>query len=399
MKSSKKKDEIIIHIGSHKTGSTSIQKYLTYHQYDLNDVGVFCFDSQGQPRKRATGSQLVTVYEQDGEILKKINLKPLKHIKKLDTKHRVILSAEGLFWLDSPDHIEAFKSRLDNLCQQAKIIVYLRRQDLCAVSHKAQGCKTLPASLTYGHDLTALPNLSNPNVKRFFDYYSKISAWGDIFGDENLIIRVFEADKLKDSDVVSDFLNCCNIPYQPPSESKKYNITLARDKQLFLHEVRSFFPEPSQELKMLISEITRINRNENTENKERLLPSKEKAYLFYNEFRESNRLLNQRFKISDEKSIFKEDFSFYPDQENNSLDRNELLRLFSTAFQKVASKVKEEQEEIVTAKFLKEIALQVESSNRDAAKALMEKAYQLRPSSQAIQKKVLEYRGQTTRKN
>ena len=64
-------------------------------------------------------------------------------------------------------------------------------------------------------------------------------------------------------------------------------------------------------------------------NKSKLLPSRESAKTFYNYFKNSNELLNNRFKINSSKYIFNNDFSMYPSLEDDKgLSKKELLEFF-----------------------------------------------------------------------
>lgn len=53
--------------------------------------------------------------------------------------------------------------------------------------------------------------------------------------------------------------------------------------------------------------------NQNLDNNGKLMPSKEEAKNFYLRYKESNKKLNERFKINKLEYIFDEDFSMYSD--------------------------------------------------------------------------------------
>ena len=46
-----------------------------------------------------------------------------------------------------------------------------------------------------------------PQGIQWLDYLRVLDMWGQVFGEENLTIRIFEPEQLKDGDLLADFFS------------------------------------------------------------------------------------------------------------------------------------------------------------------------------------------------
>jgi len=223
----------------------------------------------------------------------------------------VIVSLEGLSWIFDREVVRQFHDELAADFDVIKIIVYLRRQDKQAVSHHQQGSKPSgeKAAEFYGNRPTALPDYS-PHLQNYLNYNQRIGHWADAFGDANICLRIFERHHLKDGDVVSDFIATTGIPIQPDFIIKNESDGLLKTKVGHLMHQKK------------INKGLRYRFLEKLTAGEKMLPSAQDAAAFYANFRESNKSLNERFKISPYQYLFDDDFSAYPPQRNDLWTEN-----------------------------------------------------------------------------
>lgn len=297
--------KIYIHTGQHKTGTTSLQQMLFDNRLKLNEeenISFFTTDTKNRVIKNGNTCCWIKInkrnVENDASIVSPEVL--AQNLAKLPND--VIMSAECFSWIFDKQELLRFKEELSKFFDEIIIIVYIRRQDKQIVSLYQQRSKKHrpPSNFFYGNEPTAIP-MYNKNLDYYFDYNKRISKWGDVFGDDNIIIRVFDKKTLYKGDIVSDFCNLLNI--KNITSSMKKNVSNGFEKTKVSHLMSSLGMR--NDLRKII--------NQNLDNNGKLMPSKEEAKNFYLRYKESNKKLNERFKINKSEYIFDEDFSMYSD--------------------------------------------------------------------------------------
>jgi len=197
---------IYIHIGPHKTGTKTIQRGLRKNQSQLERNGYRCPRS-GQLYSRFCGNFLLG-YElsRPRQKEKHTALKDIAEEISSDDQHsRVILSAEN-FENVPPSGIKALKKALEPA--EFRVVLYPRRQDKILQSHWMQEIKNpeMPPPPTFREYIE-----QEGYRKNFRDYGELIDAWGDVFGRENMRVRVLEREQLTHGDLFHDFLVTCDV--------------------------------------------------------------------------------------------------------------------------------------------------------------------------------------------
>lgn len=235
-----------IHIGMHKTGTTSIQKGLWRVREQLADKG-YCYP--GSMPNHSLFLQSLVLHHDDAKVRgsramnRKLNIINADSFKKLQEQallmlasarnpqyHSAILSAESLSMLRR-DPVLAFKDLLLSSNDEAKIIIYLRDP----VSY---------ASSIYHQHVKG--GGSGQNIKILLPRYrQKVKHWIEIFGNENLTIRPFNRDDWPEGDLYKDFFSAVDLD---PSllDSNDFKIAFSSDG-----ENKSFSNEVVQLLEML----------------------------------------------------------------------------------------------------------------------------------------------------
>jgi len=379
-------DTIYLHIGSHKTGTSSIQSFLRNNvdilikKYDLTYYTPAIWPLKFIERKPDVDLRL------DG-------FNSLKGIKT----NRVIISHENYSWLSNAEDLKALHNKLMNYAESVKIIVYLRRQDSLAISQKQEGTKWLDNSVAYGHEISALPTKLTSYASHYLDFYSRVEKWASAFGEENIIIKLFQTDTLLNGDVVDDFLNVLNISAKDNGFKSvgRVNESLSKSKQVFLHQTRPYFLDGSSEKKLLVEKILKLQL---AGEKEKLLPSRIMAKRFYEQFKDGNRRLNKKYKISEYDDLFADDFNMYSTNlcVEKPLSTNEIIELFSYVLKDISEEIQEQEsynnDPRSIAYWLRDIALSIEDENVMLAMKIMLKARKLNPKGKFINQKINEYK-------
>jgi len=291
----------IVHIGSHKTGSTSIQKALTANLTILKEKGYDCFfkNQDGTPHIIGNINPWFTAFPDSIEQGFVLNDKDRLAREMSRLSGNTIISSESFSWIFEKEELQAFRRELSRYFDEIKIIVYIRRQDAQIISHHQQGSKDmhLPGNDFYGNEPAAIPS-PQAHYRLYLDYDRKISLWADVFGTDNINVRVFDKKSLYKGDAVHDFFHLLGIE---GIEAVKENVSFGFEKE----KVGFLMNSLSMEGRLRDTIIAGL------EDHGKLLPARDAAEAFYRQYRESNRKLNQKYHIAEIDTIFEEDFSAY----------------------------------------------------------------------------------------
>lgn len=197
---------IFLHIGPHKTGTTTIQEGLNIHRdmllrYDflVPKTGQVFSTNAGQHNlaRELRGDDRFNVQKGTWKEL-------LNEINKSNTEN-VILSSEG-FSLLPLEKINELRNYLTGFL--VKIIVYVRRQDLVLQSYWAEVTKS--GDYEHGNKDFDVWMDKYDFENRNGNYQKLLDKWSSVFGKENIIVRVLEKNQLNGS-LFNDFLSTCGI--------------------------------------------------------------------------------------------------------------------------------------------------------------------------------------------
>ncbi|MDD2223448.1 MAG: hypothetical protein PHF42_08430 [Pseudomonas sp.] len=213
------KKEIFIHVGMHKTGSSSIQASLNkYHANGIRyaDLG---FVNHSQPLLTAflENPERYHIHIKNGRskdqiraIKEKTLLLLLRELNRPDCE-KIIISGEGLSSLSFKELI-VFKEILSKFTEKITVIAYIRDP----VSYMSSDFQE---SVKGGYSGSELP----------LPYYrEKFEKFLRVFGRKNINFRLFDRRSLVNSSVVSDFCELVNIPYASVVE-KAFNESISLD--------------------------------------------------------------------------------------------------------------------------------------------------------------------------
>ncbi len=169
---------LYLHIGQHKTGSTSIQSFCKRNKKLFNKMGYEYPGNKGHHH-----GFYKTVVNED-------NFNIVAYLKKLEKQkfEKFILSSEG-FCKCSRNNIENLASVLKRLKWDVQIVVYLRRQDKAIESIYTQMLKNQKIKISID-EYVKRSKFKNLQYGKFLD------SWSEVFGKENIKILLFDKVKL-----------------------------------------------------------------------------------------------------------------------------------------------------------------------------------------------------------
>jgi hypothetical protein len=240
--------KIFIHIGTPKTGTTAIQKFLSENYKKLLNAGYY-YPIVGRGYRNNTRNISNPEIWMNGTVLKDLSsFKAL--LKKFDTlkSKNLILSDECLFMKGSNDwYGEDIKKLLNNY--EIKLIVYLRPAPdyLCGLWQE---------SVKYRYTLTLEESIAKSN------YYEELHTLKNLMcmiKRENVLIRIYDKKKLFKHNSVYDFAQSIKLvsPEKYIISSDKINTSLDRvsaNKILFFNKIARLPPDDNSKLYKYITD-------------------------------------------------------------------------------------------------------------------------------------------------
>ena len=211
---------LYIHIGTSKTGTTTIQTYCGINREQLKSKGVL-FPIMPYHYDRITKNRnghflYAKIYEngvRNKEKEKQVLKQELDYIVDCFKDYdNVLLSEESIWWATATRRKGLWKYLQEHSQQnnyQVKIIVYLRRQDQFMMSRYNQIIKTDTGGGTqrfyeYFKDM-------NGKYKCVMNYRQRLDYMAKFFPKENIVVKRFDRSYFYNGDLNADFLHILGV--------------------------------------------------------------------------------------------------------------------------------------------------------------------------------------------
>ena len=193
---------LYLHIGTPKTGTTSIQNLLHHNRDTLLHQGYL------YPGLGADVSSHSFLWEQETAAERCLELLR-RELSDSGARH-VIISAESLqhLWSSRAGAASVRSWTVSLGCTDVRIIVYLREQASWMCSFLSQDLR----SGRCGWRRAQLPHPQDNPRRLQMDHRHTLECWGEAFGHENLCVRVFAADAFAQGDLLCDFMQAAELP-------------------------------------------------------------------------------------------------------------------------------------------------------------------------------------------
>jgi len=209
--------KLIIHAGTPKTGTTSLQVYLNKKQRKLHKLGILYPNrshNPDAPKHQWLEKNLVRTHPQN--LLD--NFKDILSDVDEDT-HTILLSSEGIYnhWWDFPDESKALLLELSMLFE-INLWVWFREPLGFAESFYKQ-CMRNPdveSIPCYGKDLSFAEILDDPWFSQHLNYMSFVNKCDSLFGKSAVSVFEYQQDTVK---TVSQLLGLAT-PHDNPTPRK-----------------------------------------------------------------------------------------------------------------------------------------------------------------------------------
>jgi hypothetical protein len=322
--------QCVLHIGTEKTGSTSIQQFLGNNRSNLARAGFFLPKSLS-PYKVVANHEVLTTYALDAGKINddlrraagvvspdavvpyraRVDAELKREIEAAAPADTLLLSNEHCHSrLTSVDEIKTLKDWLGKFARQFRIVVYLRPQHDLAISLYDQALKA-------GYcDIDVLPMFAPQGgqwvEKLYFDYDALLMRWGAVFGDDRLDVRRYSRECLASGDVIVDFMSAIGCDARSFTRSANANVSISAQNQPVLNAVNRYAKShpgavTSAARFRLISALQAASKGPGRR------PSRAEAQRFLSMFGEGNERVRARF-FPAQASLFNIDWTAFAEQ-------------------------------------------------------------------------------------
>jgi len=213
-------NKAIVHIGTEKTGTTSLQKFLYINRERLKKINYLypvSINNAGAFPNTALSAycanhihdyhlknNIKTLAQKDA-FNKELKINFLKELKSNNGKDLIISSEHFHSRVRTIKGMQRLKDILRGY--NIKIVIYLRPQVDMAISHYSTALKSSNSTQTLTEYIKHICKIDN-----YYCNYKKIlDNWSAVFGKENLIVRLYSRQELQDGDIIKDFLHLSGV--------------------------------------------------------------------------------------------------------------------------------------------------------------------------------------------
>lgn len=214
----REKPECLLHIGHSKTGSSSIQRAMASHRTVLMERGVYYPQTPGWANHALIPASVAPPSLRENGIHPAFwgglsAVERIKHFRatfpeeiatSAASARLVVLSSEQcVFVLPDDASVRRLRALLQENFRRVRIVIYLRRQD----EHFASAYTQRLRDGIIEHPV--LP-VGDDTVRAEYDYCALLQRWANVFGEDSVIVRLFDTNEFVGGDVIDDLLHLCN---------------------------------------------------------------------------------------------------------------------------------------------------------------------------------------------
>jgi hypothetical protein len=296
----------ILHLGSEKTGTSSIQKALGTQRERLISEGFWYPRSFANPGanvhlKLSRAAQEGTLTERDSEVLE------FQREYELAVKAGVnttILSSE-FFHSEMRDanSVSRLREFLSHYFDRFQLVYYARRQDQMLASMHSTAVK---GAWTTNPDAMSVYDSKG---HYYFDHFAVCNLWSEQFGRDALVCRVYERERLVHEDVVDDFMAIVGCLQRDKRVGGAANESLSLETMWALLLVNGSQHKDNKELRRKL-----IAMGKRRKGKRVPMLTRSDAQAFHGRFLESNRKFFANYVDPTVATDFSGDFSGFPEK-------------------------------------------------------------------------------------
>lgn len=295
----------ILHLGSEKTGTSSIQKYFGLHRQALLNEGFWYPKSFTNPAGHV--HLRLSDAAADGTLAKNAPLaaefrEELAAARDQGMKAAIFSSEFFHSQLRDKASVERLHRFLSAFFDPIRLVYYARRQD--------QMLASMHSTAVQGAWTTETGALSVYETKGhyYFDHAAVCDLWSGEFGRDSLTCRIYERDKLVNGDIVDDFSTVIGLELEEQRSRVSSNESLSLETMWVLLMLNGSRHKDNKELRR---KLIATGKKRNGPRVPML--TRDQAKQFLSQFAESNRAFFARYIDASMAGGFSSDFERFPE--------------------------------------------------------------------------------------
>lgn len=203
-----KPPRLLLHIGMHKTGSTSLQRFFVRNRAVLGCLGVHyprAFDANGKRLPKHNDLFHAISHEKDSGTAHPLLGPSAERVemlaRQIETKRITVVSAEGLSG-ESPAFAKAFAPLRGRI--EVRVICFIRRQDDWAKSFYKQMVQS--REVREGRSFEEF--IAARSTREHLDYAQLLDWWADALGETSIRVEIYKPG----TRVLPAFLRAAELP-------------------------------------------------------------------------------------------------------------------------------------------------------------------------------------------
>ncbi len=325
-----------LHIGTAKTGTTSIQSFLYKNRKSLLDKYGILYPQFESKFRTGTNHRALSYYAASEKLLSDPKWKirsaeekvrwesdfrqSFRHGMKHGFKAGFIDRIRHLFkkpssyghYFFSSEHLHSRitkKSQVAHLVEmlseffdEINLVIFLKPQSSLAVSRYSTVLRSGKANENIFKSLT--------EQNTFYNYHKFLNWWGELLGDQFITIRIIDDGLAQPMDVVDEMCSIMGIDKKSlPKAATRKNTHLNAESLDFLYILNQHILNKNLNVSFGLRKKI-IHSLENDSSSGKKLPAQKSAMLFDGLYEESNHLLAKKFNLA--QPLFNVDYSKYP---------------------------------------------------------------------------------------
>lgn len=316
MSRARMKRSLILHIGTEKTGSTTIQSFLRQNTQKLARQGIGVPSQLGETlhfklQLMANRDEFVDDFTRnlglhtnmEERLREKLRWKDelYEEVNKSNLK-RWIISCETLHSrLTTTEELEKLKGILAPLFDQIRILIYLRNPIDLAVSRLTEAAKC------------AMPiKIPTPPKHTEFDicnHRQTIERWRQCMGEESLMPRLYDKKRLIKNSILDDFIHFCQIADSGMNKPSAQNPSMSAYGLKLLSEVNRHVPRRRIDGSLIKSRWKLVcHIMKHLRGGEKYQPNREEILTYNKHYKASNEWVRKNY-FPNQATLFDDDYS------------------------------------------------------------------------------------------
>lgn len=316
---------LVLHVGSLKTGSTSIQALLAENRAALRAQGLLPLRAAGSPNATQLPAYAAPPLPDRRGTLQaafhqQLGIATVAELEAFRARLRDALAQEvaaagpeiGTFFLSNENlfrsqqaELQALRDLFAGLFDRVTVVAYLRRQDHYAVSKYT-------TDLRRGEPWGLSDTFEQSADLQYLRYDEVLQRWAASFGRDAVIPRIFAAGDLAGGDVVRDFCALAGIRLEEGIVlPERRNVALSARAQAFLRQFNEAYPREKGPATLRINGMIYQTLAEAYPGPAQR-PTRAEAERLLRAYRKSNEALRRDW-FPERAAVFSEDLSGYPE--------------------------------------------------------------------------------------